>query len=181
MGIGSITGAAQRAAAKKVKKVTDKLGESYLPRIAHKMGSDTPMDIFRWQHWDRYFPNVKKPSLRAYLRAPAKYGDDQDEFIRATTGDNVLFTQPKEGQMGLYGKENQGTKEIMQGPEIPPMYKSQEAKYDIHTYPNKYKPNELVQESGYKAPELSRGAKYEYEPQQFDFWKELQSVLNKKE
>ena len=136
-------------------------GEENLPKLAHKTGKDTPMDIFRWQHWDRYFPDVPKPSLRAYLREPAKYGRDQDEYIRAATGDNVLFTQPKEGQMGLYGKRNQHSKEIMQGPEVPPMFEDAG--------------------EGFKAPELSRGAKYEYEPQQFDLWQDVQRVLKKKE
>jgi len=66
-------------------------------------------------------------------------------------------------------RENVGQKTLVKntgevGPNIPPGYKHQEAKYDIHTYPNKNLPDELVQEAGYVDSSLGKLRRTDFQP-----------------
>lgn len=74
------------------------------------------------------------------------------------------------------------------GPNIPPMYKHQEAKRAIHSVDgkgtDKFKGTDIIKEAGYKGPSLDKvkGTTYEYSsPQQLDLFKALKSILEKKE
>ena len=90
----------------------------------------------------------------------------------------------QQGQLDAFAKRDKA------GPNIPPLYKHQEAERTIHSVPDKFKGTDIIKEAGYKGPSLGEVKRSSYEDttdHQLDLFKKkrlkeqklLKSFLNK--